>query len=139
MRKFRKAFCVLLMLAMVATMLTACNRAYTFADYKSGHPLIFLAQDGVSGSAVITPISDTRAVAILNNVPFTMNKVTKYYDGYCDVRLLNGHLLFKPTGVTYYYCAEMCKDEYGNIVSATTSGVKFSLVYESVVNDPTQY
>lgn len=129
MKRIRRALCALLMLALVSTMLTACDRAYTFKDYE-GRAFTFLAQGGVNASAVITPTSDTTATAMLNNVAFTMNKVTSYFTGPCEVKLYNGHILFKPAGVYYYYCGEMCKDEYGNIVSVTTSGVKYSLVYE---------
>lgn len=128
MKKFRKAFCVLLMLAMVSTMLTACSRAYTFADY-SGQTFTFLAQGGITAGAVIRPTSDTTATADLTNVAFTMNKVTRYFTGPCEVKLSGDHILFKPAGVNYYYCGSMCKDAFGNIVSVTTSDVKYSLVY----------
>lgn len=126
MKKFKKAFCVLLMLAMVSGLLSAC----TYADY-SGQAFTYLAQGGIMAKMVVHPTSDTTAVADLTNVSFTMNKVTKVFNGPCEVRLSGDHILFKPAGVTYYYCGIPCKDGAGNIVAVTTSsGVKFSLVYD---------
>lgn len=116
MKKIRKTFCVLLMLALVSTLLTACSndggQTY-YATNGSGAKIVLFTEDQLSGTAQFT------------NVNLSMNGVTKEFNGASEFKISGEHILFKPEGVYFYYCGTFTTSCNGKISSITAAEVTY--------------